>query len=63
MAAYEHILVEREDGVAILTMNRPEVLNAMNSRLTTELQDAVKQAAGDDDPLAWPWIDWAAMVW
>ncbi|MCG8543433.1 MAG: enoyl-CoA hydratase/isomerase family protein [Alphaproteobacteria bacterium] len=49
MAAYEHILVEQEEGVAILTMNRPEVLNAMNNRLTMELQDAVKQAAADDE--------------
>ena len=49
MAAYEHILVEQEDGVAILTMNRPEVLNAMNSQLSTELQDAVTQASADDD--------------
>ena len=26
---YEHILVEREGGVAVLTMNRPEQLNAI----------------------------------
>ena len=45
---YEHILVEKTAGVAILTMNRPEQLNAMNHRLATELHDAVKQAEADD---------------
>jgi len=46
--AYEHILVEVEDGVAILTLNRPEKLNAMNRRLTQELHHAVKQAEADE---------------
>ena len=47
--AYEHILVEKTDGIAILTMNRPEQLNAMNHRLSTELHDAVTQACADDE--------------
>ena len=46
--AYEHILVDVEDGVAILTLNRPEQLNAMNRKLGEELHDAVKQAEADD---------------
>ena len=46
---YEHILVEKTDGVAILTMNRPEQLNAMNHLLSSELHDAVMQACADDD--------------
>jgi len=46
--AYEHILVEHDRGVAILTMNRPDVLNAMSNQLSTELHDAVKQAEADD---------------
>ena len=28
--AYETILVDTEDGVGIVTLNRPDVLNAMN---------------------------------
>src|SRR5919108_2687608 len=47
--AYEYILVEKEQGVALLTMNRPDKLNAMNRQLSTELHDAVMQMAADDD--------------
>ncbi len=46
--AYEHILVKVEDGVAILTLNRPEKLNAMNRKLSQELHHAVKQMEADD---------------
>src|SRR6478736_4111151 len=46
---YEHILVEREDGVGIVTLNRPETLNAMNRKLGAELLDAVKMLESDDE--------------
>jgi enoyl-CoA hydratase len=46
--AYEHILVDVEDGVAILTLNRPEKMNAMNRKLSQELHYAVKQMEADD---------------
>ena len=36
-STYQHLLVEKNDGVALLTMNRPEVLNATNFRLHNEL--------------------------
>ena len=47
--SYEHILVEREDGVGILTLNRPDQLNAMNRKLSGELHDAVKQMDADEE--------------
>src|ERR1700730_16669457 len=45
---YEHILAEREDGAGKRTLNRPEVLNAMNRKLGAELLDAVKTLDADD---------------
>src|SRR5437588_7151128 len=45
---YEHILTEIEDGVGIITLNRPEKLNAMNRRLVSEMHDAVHRFDEDD---------------
>ena len=47
--SYEFVLVEKEDGVAILTLNRPEKLNAMNRQLNIELRDAVRTMNQDDE--------------
>ena len=44
---YEYVLVEEEHGVAVLTMNRPDQLNAMNRQLSEELHDAVTQMEKD----------------
>ncbi len=46
--SYEHILVDIEDGVGIVTLNRPDKLNAMNRQLSSELRAAVKQLDADD---------------
>ncbi len=42
MAEYENILVEQEDGVAVVRLNRPKVLNALSGPLMTELVDALE---------------------
>jgi enoyl-CoA hydratase len=45
---YEHILVEIADGVAVLMLNRPKVLNALNAALLRELDTALDLLAADD---------------
>jgi len=47
--AYEHILVDVEDRVAVITLNRPEKLNAMNRKLNNELHQAVTEANADEN--------------
>lgn len=44
---YEHILLHREDGVGIVTLNRPDVLNAMNRKLMAELAESIKLLDAD----------------
>lgn len=41
------ILVEKTDGVAVITLNRPDKLNAFNDELSFALQDALKEAEKD----------------
>ncbi len=49
MTEYETIEVQTTDRVRTITMNRPEVYNALNDTLTYELQDALKHAGRDND--------------
>jgi enoyl-CoA hydratase len=46
---FENLLIERDDAVAVVTFNRPKVLNALNTQTLTELaaaMDAFKADAG-----------------
>src|SRR5271163_2897800 len=45
--AYENILVEKRDGIAFITVNRPKVLNALNRRTVEELGEALRDARDD----------------
>ena len=42
------VLYEAADGIATVTMNRPQYHNAQNARMTYELDDAFKRAVDDD---------------
>ncbi len=46
---YKCLLYDVEDGIATLTLNRPERLNALGDTLRDDLQDAVARAAEDAD--------------
>jgi enoyl-CoA hydratase/carnithine racemase len=43
------VLYEVKDGVATLSLNRPRVLNALNTALAAELADAAEAAAADPE--------------
>ncbi|MBI4288741.1 MAG: enoyl-CoA hydratase/isomerase family protein [Chloroflexi bacterium] len=45
---YQTIVLTKEAGVATITLNRPEVRNAFNMRMTNELVDALHKVAEDD---------------
>ena len=46
--AYENLLYEKRDGIALVTFNRPKVLNALNRKTMEELQQVLLDARGDD---------------
>jgi enoyl-CoA hydratase len=46
--AYETLIVEIEDYIALIRLNRPEALNALNARLMQELASAVAAADRND---------------
>ena len=45
---HENILFEKDDEVATIALNRPELLNAFNGALQTEIYDVLTEAAEDD---------------
>jgi enoyl-CoA hydratase len=47
--AYENLLAERREGVLVVTINRPNVLNALNARTLDELSQVIDEARRDDD--------------
>lgn len=45
---YENIVVTREEDIAIITFNRPKVLNALNRATMAELSAAIDELASDE---------------
>ena len=46
---YETIIVEKRDGVAIVTLNRPAKLNAVNLEMRLEILDVLGEMEVDED--------------
>ena len=46
--AYETLIVEIEDHIGLIRLNRPDALNALNSQLLGELADALKAMESND---------------
>jgi len=45
--AFEHIKYEVEEGVAVITLNRPDVLNSFNRMMATEVRQALSSTVGN----------------
>jgi len=46
---FKDILYTKENGIATITLNRPESLNALSGGIQREWISAIEDAAGDDD--------------
>lgn len=47
--SYENIILSREDKTAIITINRPESLNALNAKTIKEISSALDELASDHE--------------
>lgn len=48
---YQNLLVDIKEKIAIVTINRPEKLNALNHQTLTEIKDAFEKLNSDDNVL------------
>lgn len=46
---YENLIYEKKDGIAQITINRPEVMNAISPALLSEIKAALEEARKDDE--------------
>jgi len=46
--AYENIIFEKEENIAVMTFNRPDAMNALNNQTRAEFREAIAAVAADD---------------
>ena len=47
--SYQYILLEKEEGIATIILNRPERLNALIPQMRVEMREALEDVAADGD--------------
>ena len=52
MAEFKNLIIEIEDRIALVTLNQPEVLNALNQRTMEELEGALEHKLEQLGPIA-----------
>ncbi len=50
--AYKHLLVDREDRIAVVTINRPDKFNALNEEVVADIGAAMDELAAEEGVLA-----------
>lgn len=50
---YENIVLTRDEGVGIIRLNRPKVLNALSKSLYREVDTAIGEFEADDEIRPW----------
>lgn len=46
--AFENIILEKEENIAVITFNRPEAMNALNNRTRAEFAQAIREVEADE---------------
>lgn len=46
---WENVILKKEDNIGILSINRPDALNALNSEVLDELNEAIDEVIKDED--------------
>ncbi len=46
--SYQYVLIEKEDGIATLTLNRPEKMNSLIPLMRVEIRHALEDVDKDD---------------
>ena len=46
---YENLIIEKEEGIALMYINRPKALNAINADVLKEMEQAIDALDADDE--------------
>ena len=61
--SYEFIKVEKKDHITIITINRPEVMNALHPPACKEMDDAFNDFDDDPDAATEEMLEKIQMLW